>query len=261
MGQKSMVVYTFDKNLPLEGLAWSGDSGGPAFITVDGVRYVAGVNSAGDCCNYGSQDGYSRLSTKYNWIEDTISKDAPASFDCKTLEDSGPAPQPTPKPFTKAPIMTPTKSPISPPPSDKPSTKAPIMSPTKSPISPPPFGIPPITTPTSTFTSTATESPTSSCEDASNGVFYVNKKLKYKSCYWLSNLSNNKIIKLCKKKKDANYYCRETCNSCDDWRFNTHNPGVKLNGSIPSDKECIDADGLFWVDNEYKYQDCNWLKT
>merc|ERR1712183_218435 len=201
MGQKSMVVYTFDKNLPLEGLAWSGDSGGPAFITVDGVRYVAGVNSAGDCCNYGSQDGYSRLSTKYNWIEDTISKDAPASFDCKTLEDSGPAPQPTPKPFTKAPIMTPTKSPISPPPSDKPSTKAPIMSPTKSPISPPPFGIPPITTPTSTFTSTATESPTSSCEDASNGVFYVNKKLKYKSCYWLSNLSNNKIIKLCKKKK------------------------------------------------------------
>ena len=165
------------------------------------------------------------------------------------MEDSGPAPQPTSKPFTKAPMKAPTKPPISPPPSGKPSTKAPIKAPTKPPIN------------VSTITSTATESPTSVCKDESNQVFYVNKKFKYKSCDWLRNMKNqSKINKICNKNKDANYYCRETCNSCDDWIGKTHNPGVKLNGSIPSGNQCIDADGSFWVDNKYQYKDCNWLQ-
>ena len=148
------------------------------------------------------------------------------------MEDSGPAPQPTTKPPTKAPIEAPTKSPI---------TKTPVKAPTKSPI-------------------TKTETPTSICKDKFNGVFYINKKLKYKSCNWLRNLKKSKINKTCKRNKDANYYCRETCNSCEDWIGKTHNPGVKLNGSIPSSNECINADGLFWVDNKYKYKDCNWLQ-
>jgi len=85
---KGMLFYTLDKNaFPLEGIAWSGDSGGPVFLTKDGIRYIAGVNSAGDCCKYGSEDGYSRLSVKYNWIQETMAKDSAASFNCKTLED------------------------------------------------------------------------------------------------------------------------------------------------------------------------------
>ena len=48
----SMIRMRFDsprnRPLPLEGIAGDGDSGGPAFITVDGTPYVAGVSSFGD---------------------------------------------------------------------------------------------------------------------------------------------------------------------------------------------------------------------
>jgi len=52
--------YTFNspKNggLPHEGLGGSGDSGGPAFIEKNGKLHIAGANSGGDCCKYGSTD-------------------------------------------------------------------------------------------------------------------------------------------------------------------------------------------------------------
>ena len=48
------LIYKMDKQkdggLELEAIAYSGDSGGPAFIEVDGKLQIAGVNSAGDCC-------------------------------------------------------------------------------------------------------------------------------------------------------------------------------------------------------------------
>ena len=64
-------------------------SGSGLFLTKDNVRYVAGVNSAGYCCKYGSMDAYSRLSIKYKWIAKTMKDDAPADFNCETLVDDG----------------------------------------------------------------------------------------------------------------------------------------------------------------------------
>lgn len=87
--KKGRLGYRLDqRGLPLEGIAWSGDSGGPAFITDGtGARRIAGVNSAGRCCKYGSLDEYSRLSSKAVWIERTMSTGATAPFNCATLED------------------------------------------------------------------------------------------------------------------------------------------------------------------------------
>jgi hypothetical protein len=52
--------YTFDDpadgGLTGEGLAASGDSGGPAMILRGGEWYIAGVNSGGTCCEFGSTD-------------------------------------------------------------------------------------------------------------------------------------------------------------------------------------------------------------
>jgi len=52
------LVYSFDSpeegGLDLEALSWEGDSGGPVFV---GGK-VAGLNSAGDCCDYGDEDKY-----------------------------------------------------------------------------------------------------------------------------------------------------------------------------------------------------------
>ena len=58
--------------MPLEAIAWDGDSGGPALIEVDsetGELQIAGVNSNGDCCTYGDEDEYTRLGgIAYDWI-------------------------------------------------------------------------------------------------------------------------------------------------------------------------------------------------
>jgi len=70
-----MLIYKMDKQinggLPLEAIAWSGDSGGPAFIADEetGELQIAGVNSNGDCCKYGNEDEYTRLGgISYKWI-------------------------------------------------------------------------------------------------------------------------------------------------------------------------------------------------
>lgn len=62
--------------LDLEAMAWSGDSGGPALITDDdGTVFIAGTNSAGDCCDYGSVDGYKRTGDHFEWIKSVIESD------------------------------------------------------------------------------------------------------------------------------------------------------------------------------------------
>lgn len=61
--------------LPLEGVGAAGDSGCPAFIEVDGVRYVAGLNSYGDAdgnvgiAEYGSFDYQTRVSRYLDWLD------------------------------------------------------------------------------------------------------------------------------------------------------------------------------------------------
>ena len=65
---ENTLRYTLDSGfrggLDLEAIGWSGDSGGPALIERGGKLYVAGVNSGGDCCSYGSVDEFCRLSSK-----------------------------------------------------------------------------------------------------------------------------------------------------------------------------------------------------
>ena len=83
-----MVQYKFDRpGTPdiqtLEAMSWSGDSGGPMLIEVDGKYKIAGVNSNGDCCNYDNVDNYARLGdTAREWIMSTIEGEAPTPLDC-----------------------------------------------------------------------------------------------------------------------------------------------------------------------------------
>jgi len=72
------IRYRFDgppNALPLEAVAWSGDSGGPALLN----DQIIGVNSGGDCCDYGVMDEYSRLSSKLPWIQASIAADSAQS--------------------------------------------------------------------------------------------------------------------------------------------------------------------------------------
>merc|ERR1712228_674107 len=126
---------------------------------------------------------------------ETMSKGSPASFNCNTLFDSSPAPAPTKAPSINnpPPIQNPIRPPTNPPP-----IQNPTKSPTQAPYNPPSSPI--------ESTSTSTESPTS-CTDEDNGVFYINKKLKYKGCDWLKKNKNNKIKRYCNRYKDAKYYC------------------------------------------------------
>lgn len=71
----NMLIYTMNEDaLDLEAMDWAGDSGGPAFIEVDGTDKIAGVNSNGSCCYYGDEDEFTRLGSTfaYAWIEANI---------------------------------------------------------------------------------------------------------------------------------------------------------------------------------------------
>ena len=73
----NMVTYTFDSpsegGLFLEAIGWSGDSGSGAIVEQDGTKYIVGVQSNGDCCEYGNQDNYARLGgIAYQWIMDNL---------------------------------------------------------------------------------------------------------------------------------------------------------------------------------------------
>jgi hypothetical protein len=62
----------------LEGVGAAGDSGCPAFIDVDGTRYIAGLNSFGDGSGaadvgqYGALDYQTRVSQYLPWIEEHV---------------------------------------------------------------------------------------------------------------------------------------------------------------------------------------------
>ena len=64
----------------LEGVSGPGDSGAPAYITVKGKLFVAGVSSRSRDSNgdgiepgYGDEDLYTRVSLYEKWIKETIS--------------------------------------------------------------------------------------------------------------------------------------------------------------------------------------------
>lgn len=67
----------------LEGVGAAGDSGGPSFLEVGGVRYLAGLNSYGEEADasevaaYGSRDYQTRVSRYLDWL-DGILPSAPA---------------------------------------------------------------------------------------------------------------------------------------------------------------------------------------
>jgi len=69
--------------LPLEGICASGDSGGPAFLTINNHTFIAGVNSGSDDnngCIYGAIDQFNRLSEQYQFIQNAISGILKPSF-------------------------------------------------------------------------------------------------------------------------------------------------------------------------------------
>lgn len=70
-----LLKFKFDRAdaaLPLEGVSGSGDSGGPAYFTMDGTHYLLGVSSrveGGDIGKYSVTEVYSRVSFFKPWIE------------------------------------------------------------------------------------------------------------------------------------------------------------------------------------------------
>jgi len=70
----------------LEGVGASGDSGGPAFIEVDGVPCIAGLNSWGEGGNgirvgqYGSRDYQTRVSRYLGWLDTQVDFPTAAGF-------------------------------------------------------------------------------------------------------------------------------------------------------------------------------------
>lgn len=82
------IIFAFDppgspRTTALEGVSGPGDSGGPAFITVGGRLYLAGVSSrqdigptGGQQMRYGVREMYARVSTHANWIDSTMLRSA-----------------------------------------------------------------------------------------------------------------------------------------------------------------------------------------
>jgi secreted trypsin-like serine protease len=67
----------------LEGSPGPGDSGTPAYVTINGKLFVAGVSSRSRDTNkdgiepgYGDEDLYTRVSSYQKWIEETIKRKA-----------------------------------------------------------------------------------------------------------------------------------------------------------------------------------------
>lgn len=77
------LVFHFDppeRGTDLEGISGPGDSGGPAFLQVDGHRFLAGVSSwqdnraQGRAGVYGVIEYYARVSSYAEWIDSVIGR-------------------------------------------------------------------------------------------------------------------------------------------------------------------------------------------
>ena len=74
------IVFHFDAGdeaLPLEGISGPGDSGGPAYVEIDGELYTIGVSAFQDFDGdtegvYGAREHYSRVSHYANWIDSVV---------------------------------------------------------------------------------------------------------------------------------------------------------------------------------------------
>jgi len=70
-----LLKFIFDRDdaaLPYEGISGGGDSGGPAYSTIDGTNYLLGISSrveGGNIGMYGVVEVYSRVSFFKPWIE------------------------------------------------------------------------------------------------------------------------------------------------------------------------------------------------
>lgn len=70
-----------DEATDLEGVSGPGDSGGPGFLEVDGVRYVAGVSSGQSTRDTGGHEGlygvrefYTRVSSHLDWLDGLLGR-------------------------------------------------------------------------------------------------------------------------------------------------------------------------------------------
>lgn len=79
----------------LEGVGAAGDSGCPGFIDVDGVLYIAGLNSWGDggagigVGQYGSRDYQTRVSRYLDWLDSVVDFPVTEGFVRGDVDDDG----------------------------------------------------------------------------------------------------------------------------------------------------------------------------
>merc|ERR1712072_300186 len=80
-----------NNSIKYQGSAWSGDSGGPLYVISNGQGYLAGANSGGDCCKFGSSDQFVNLSSKnsQDWIWTSIKQKRAASTSCGIWRPDG----------------------------------------------------------------------------------------------------------------------------------------------------------------------------
>ena len=84
LAEDDLIGWTFrapddPRVTPLEGISGPGDSGGPAFVMVDGKPCIIGVSSSqrtmgGSEGQYGVQEIYARVSEHAPWIEQTMAE-------------------------------------------------------------------------------------------------------------------------------------------------------------------------------------------
>jgi hypothetical protein len=98
------------------------------------------------------------------------------------------------------------------------------------------------------------------CVDDTNAVFAVNNRITGKTCKWLGASLARKTT-YCKPSNNAFYFCRETCESCDELydAFPSAAPSEELPDPL-DDGECQDDDAVnfLWGNVE---KNCAWLRN
>jgi CubicO group peptidase (beta-lactamase class C family) len=176
-----------------------------------------------------------------------------ASLARTPVPDDGPSP-PAP---TASPIFAPTTGPVTvvPPPTAPPTT--PTMTPNALPTPTPPT-TPPASIPTKAPQASPTPPPTSVVEDPqpcgdADTPIWINKRKGFKSCAWLAGRNYWKNY-LCGWDTDADFYCRETCDSCSRWDDDAAYTPVGRPSS------CFDLDDVeVYINDNHGWKDCSWL--